>query len=332
MASSSDHLLLVHGEERHLVDSAVRAWMERVRERSPQLDIEVHDAPSRLDALRRSLAEVPLLDPERCVLVRDAPQLGANTRRGADSADALAAALRERAPTTSVCLVAHLRVAPQHPVLAAIKSLRGTVAYFSPPKGRELRSWLDAEIRKLGLRLGPGSADVLLQVAGTDLGVLSSELDKLAAYASGRPLSSQDVGRAVAGDEPVEMWAVLEQLLGPQPARGVATLESLLAEGRSTQHLLSILAGQLRDLIAAQSFMRLRGSALGLAGELRMPEWRAERLARQARRVAPATAASWLRALHEVDRGVKAGEIGDQDGLRLVALRAARDVGAGALA
>ena len=326
MAADSEHLLLIHGEERFLVDHAVRGWHDRVRARSAQLDIEVFDAPGRLEAFRRSLAEVPLLDPERSVLLRDPPQLGGTARRGSDPPDALAAALSERAPTTSLCIVTHGRVAPQNPVLAEVRRLRGSIQYFAPLRGRELRTWLDREVAARGLRLGRGATEPLVQAAGSDLGALSSELDKLVAYASGRPLDAAAVALAVAGDEPPQLWSVLETLLGPVPARGAAVLDDLLADGRSSQHLLSILAGQLRDLILAQAFMRVHGSAVGLAAALRIPEWRAERLARQARAVPAATAAAWLRELYEADRRVKAGEVGDQDALRVFGVRAAAQV------
>ena len=106
----------------------------------------------------------------------------------------------------------------------------------------------------------------------------------------------------IAFAEPPEMWNVLEQLLSGNPGRGPATLDQLLAEGRSSQYLLAILAGQVRDLILAQAYIHVRGSVAGLASELRMPEWRAERLARQARLVSPPIIATWLRALHDVDR------------------------------
>lgn len=326
MAAPSDHLLLVHGEERFLVDSAVRAWRERVRARSPALDIEVFDAPPRLDGFRQSIAEVPLLDPERSVLLRDPPQLAGTARRGSDSPDALAAAVSAQAPTTSLCMVSHGRVAPQNPVLAAVRTLRGSISYYQPPRGREVRTWLDRAIADRGLRLGRGSAEHLLQAAGSDLGALTSELDKLHAYASGRPLTSDQVARAVAGDEPPELYSVLDHLLGNTPASGAVVLDELLADGRSTQHLLSIIAGQLRDLILAQAHMNVRGNAIGLAAEMHIPEWRAERLARQARSVAPATAAAWLRRLHDADRRIKNGEIGDQDALRLFGLDAAAQV------
>jgi DNA polymerase III subunit delta len=319
-------LLLIHGDERFLIDEAVADWRRHTN--SQQLSVEVFDAPARLLDLRRSVSEVPLIDPERSILVRDAPQLSASPRRGSDPPEDLAAIVAERPSTTSMCLVAHTRVAAQNPVLAAVRKHGGTVAYFAAPRGRELRSWLDREIRSRGLRLGPGSTDHLLQVVGSDLGALTRELDKLAALAGGGALSSADVHAAVAGDEPIEMWSVLEQLLGPTPARGPATLDRLLADGRSSQHLLAILAGQVRDLMLAQSHLHLRGNPAGLAAELHIPEWRADRLARQARAVQPAVVAEWLRELHDADRRVKAGEIGDVDALRLIGLRAARQVSA----
>ena len=326
MAAINDHLLLVHGEERFLVDTAMRAWRDRVRARSPALDIEVFDAPAKLDGFRQCIAEVPLLDPERSVLLRDPPQLAATARRGSDSPDALASALTDQAPTTSLCIVSHGRVAAANPVLAAIRTLRGSISYFAPPRERDARAWLDRAITDRGLRLGRGSVEHLLEAAGNNLGALSSELDKLQAYAAGRPLTADQVSRAVAGDEPPELYGVLEHLIGQAPASGAAVLDELLADGRSSQHLLSIIAGQLRDLILAQAYMRVRGNAIGLAAELHIPDWRAERLARQARSVPPPLAITWLRQLHEADRQIKNGEIGDQDALRVFGLAAAAQV------
>jgi len=317
-------LLLVHGEERFLVDEVVRTWREGALSR--QMDVEVFDAPAKLDALRRSVAEIPLLDPERSILVRDPPQLIGTARRGADSAETLASIIAERAPTTALCIAVHAKISGQSPVLAAMRRLGGTVEYKMAPKGRDLRTWLASAITRRGLRFPPEAPAHLLRVVGADLGLLSSELDKLSALAGERALSIAEVRRAVAGDEPLELWSVLEQLLGPSPAQGAAVLSSLLDEGRSSQHLLAILAGQLRDLLMTQAILRARGSGSGLAAELRVPDWRADRLVRQARTVHPAMVAAWLQSLFEADRRVKAGEIGDADALRLFGLHAARGV------
>jgi DNA polymerase-3 subunit delta len=302
----------------------VHAWRHHAR--SQQLDVEVFDAPARLDDLRRSVSEVPLLDPERTILVRDPPQLSGAGRRGADPPERLATILAERPPTTAVCLVAHARVAPQNVVLQAVRSLGGRISYFPPPRGREVRAWLEAQVSARGLHLEPGTVDQLLQAIGPELGALSTELDKLEALAAGSPLTAAEVQEVVAGDAPMETYGLLDQLVGAQPGRAASTVDRLLARGSPTQYLLAILAGQVRDVMLTQAHLHQRGTAAGLAGELRVPEWRAERLVRQARALTPAMASRWLRALHDADRLVKSGDIGDADALRLVIARAAEEV------
>jgi DNA polymerase-3 subunit delta len=319
-------LRLVHGDERFLVDREVAAW--RAAATSGELDVEVFDAPARLGPLRRSVMEVPFLDPERSILVRDPPQLTGAAKKGADSPEELASLLAEAAPTTSVCLVAHLRVPAQNPVLGAVRRLGGTVTLHAVPRGRDLRAWVEAAIRERGLNVPPVTAEHLLGTVGSDLGALSGELDKLAALARSRPLTRADVERLVAGDEGAELWEVLEHLLGPAPARGAATLVALLDEGRSSQHLLAILGGQARDLLLVQSLLQAGRRPAAVAAELRIPEWRAERLCRQARSVPAAVVAGWVRRLHDADRRAKAGEIGDAEALRIFALHAADEVAA----
>jgi DNA polymerase III subunit delta len=318
-------LTLIHGDERYLVDQSVRAWRERAK--PPQLDVEVFDAPGRLDGLRSSIAEMPLFDAERALLVRDPPQLtGAAKRGGADPPERLVSILAERAPTTLLCLVAHAKVPDRNPVLAAVKALGGVVTFHPAKKGRELRTWVEGEIAARNLRLGAGSVEHLVRVAGPELGTIASELDKLVAYAAGRPLPLRDVRLAVAGDEESGLYDTLGDLLGPTPARGADSIDRLLAEGRAGPYLLAILAGQIRDLLLVQAYLQTHGSASGLAAAIGKPDWMVERLVRQARQVPAPVAARWLGALHEADRKLKIGEISDTDGVRVAVLRAAADL------
>ncbi len=324
-ASPLNQLTLIHGEDRFLVDRSVSAWRDRAR--PPQLDIEVFDSPGRLNEFRQAVAEMPLFDPERALLLRDPPQLTGSAKRGGiDPPDRLVAILGELAPTTILCLVAHAKVPDRNPVLAAVKSRGGSIIFHAAVKGRDLRAWVEREIGARGLRLGGGSVDHLTRVAGPDLGSIASELDKLVALAGGRPLSIAEVRMAVAGDESEGLYDTLGELLGPTPAKGAESIDRLLSEGRAGQYLLAILAGQIRDLVLTQAYVQRHGSGAGLAAALGKPDWQADRLSRQARSVSPALAAGWLAALHDVDRKLKTGEIAETDGLRLAVLRAAAEL------
>ena len=316
-------LLLVHGEDRHRVDEMVGRWKLQAAE--AELGIEVIDPPAPLDRVRTSIAELPLIDPRRYLLLRDPPQL-AGGRRSGEGGKGLAEALELRAPTTSICLVSHLTVAPNHPVAAAVTRLGGEVRAFPLLKGRDVRAWAETAAVERGVRLQPGSLDHLLRVAGSDLGVVAAELDKLSAYAAGEPVDLPTMRRVVGGAESVEVWNVLERLLGPEPGRGAAAAADLVDEGRSTQHLIATLAGQLSELRRAQAFVADGRSPAGLAGHLRIPEWRADRLARQARGVPAAVVEGWLRQLQAIDAGIKAGETDDRQAMDGFALGAARVV------
>jgi DNA polymerase III delta subunit len=310
-------LLLVHGDEAHLVDATVARWRASVADG----DLEIIDAPARLEPLIASLVDVPLFAAERHVLVRDLAQL-TGARRGTAGVDELTRALAMRAPTTHVCFAVRATVTPANPILAAIRTNGGQVVHHDKMRAADRRQWLDGELRRRGLRLPPGGPDLLLRCTAGDLAAMGGELDKITAH--GGPPTMAELGQLIAGTEQLELYKVLDLLAGSQPAAGAALLADLIAEGRSTQYLLSILAGQLRDLLMVHALL-LRGqrSAASLASAMHLPAWRAERVLRTARVIPATLAMRWMRELQRIDAGLKAGEVDDAAALRHWGLTAA---------
>lgn len=314
--STASGLLLVHGDEPHLVDRTVEAWRSRA-----SAEVEVLDAPARLEPLIASLVEMPLFADERHVLVRDLPQL-LGARKGAGGVAELTRALSLRAPSTHVCFAVRTTVTPANPILSAIQAQGGQIVHHPALRPGERRSWLEAEVRARGMRLPSGGADVVLRCSGGDLAVMAGELDKVAAH--GAEITMAELHQLVAGSEQLQLYNVLDELAGNQPAAGAALLSDLIAEGRSPQYLLSILAGQLRDVLLAHGVL-LRGErgAGAVAAAMRLPAWRAERVLRTARAVPAALAMSWMRQLQRIDAGLKSGEVDDVNALQRWGLAAA---------
>lgn len=316
MMADQPGMVLVHGDEPHLIDDAVRRWRTSV----DGIDVEVLDGPTSLQPLVASLVDMPLFSDRRALLVRNLSHL-TGARRAADG-DLLVRALALRAPTTMVCFVVHATVPPTNPILSAIRENGGQVSHHPTLRPSERRQWLDAELRRRTVALPTGGVDLLLRCTGGDLDALAAELDKIRAH--GAPLSMDQLTRLAAGSEQLQLYSVLDLLAGPEPARGAALLAGLVDEGRSTQYLLSILAGQMRDLLMAHALAR-RGqrSASALAAAARMPAWRAERVIRQARSISAALGMTWLHELQRIDAGLKAGEVEDTVALRHWGLSAA---------
>ena len=154
MPDGHAQILLVHGDEPYLVDSEVARW--RAGAAGAAMGVEVVEATSS-DRLRSILAEVPLLDPRRHVLLRDPPQLGGG-RKGGDAAG-MAVALELIAPSTDLCIAVHQRLTANHVVVAKVVELGGTVRAHAALKGRDLRQWVDRTAAERGLRLPAGAAE-----------------------------------------------------------------------------------------------------------------------------------------------------------------------------
>jgi DNA polymerase III delta subunit len=310
-------LLLIHGDEPYLVDRTVEQWRA-----SATADIEVIDAPTKLEPLIASLVDMPLFADERHVLVRDLPQLS-GSRKGGAGVDELVHALGMRAPSTHLCFAVRASVAPGNPILAAVQAQGGSVVHHPPLRPGDRRQWLEAELRSRNLTLSPGGVELLLRCSGGDLGAIDGELDKIAAHRE--RLTIEQLHELIAGTEQLQLYNVLDLLAGPQPAAGAALLADLIAEGRSPQYLLSILAGQLRDLLMAHAVL-LSGArgASALASALRIPGWRAERVLRNTHGIPAMLAMAWMRRLQRIDAGLKAGEVDDVAALQHWGLSAAR--------
>ncbi|MHB8719517.1 MAG: DNA polymerase III subunit delta [Candidatus Dormibacteria bacterium] len=321
-------LLVVHGDEPHLVDRDVAAWRA-----AAAVEVEVIDAPPSLQPLIAALVEVPLFAGERALVVRNLAHLRPARRGPADpsegeggrgDAEALVRALGLRSPTTRVCFVVRGTVPAGSRLLAALRDCGATIVHHPAMRRAAVRQWLEGELRSRGLRLPAGGVDLLLQSSDGGLDAIAHELDKLAAHG---PISGAGMQALVAGSETLQVYEVVERLAGPAPVRGAVLLGRLLDQGTAPQYLLAVLSGQIRDLLVAHA-LRLRGARGGaaLAAATGKPPWMADRLLRQTQAIPSTLAVAWLRQLQRIDAGVKSGEVDDAAALRRWGITAAESL------
>jgi DNA polymerase III subunit delta len=112
--------------------------------------------------------------------------------------------LAEPAPTSVLALVAEEMKADA--ALAKTVTKRGQVLRFDVSKKQgHLEKWVIDRFRSANVRAEPEAAKALLRIAGDDLYVLASEIDKIATWAAGEPVGEREVEAlaAAAGDTPI---------------------------------------------------------------------------------------------------------------------------------
>jgi DNA polymerase III delta subunit len=198
----------------------------------------------------------------------------------------------------------------------AIRGAGGQVRGVESPKEGALAAWIDGEARDRGIRLGVGaSKELATRVGGfvregdaerrDQTRRSSMELDKLALYRPDAIVSPDDVRALVAEAVPGSAWALADAVAEREAAKAVGLLETL-AESMPEPVVVVVLHRRIRELLELQD--RMPGAKNLAAAALAMgikSDFRARRLAEQARKWRPEELIAAIDGLLELDAVVK---------------------------
>lgn len=166
--------------------------------------------------------------------------------------DAVAAALAHLPPDLTVVLIARAKAPPK--LLRAVKAAQGEVHEFEAPKAADMPRTLVAGAKRLGFRLEPAAARLLVDRMGANPIRLEHELERLALWAGeGGGVSAADLEAMVADTSEAAVWALSDALLERDAARALSIAERLIAQGENVTGLVYGLASRLRKACAAAS-------------------------------------------------------------------------------
>jgi DNA polymerase III subunit delta len=215
--------LLLHGEERFLVEEKARALVgEWRKDLVSDFGLEtLEGAGLNPPRLQDAVLQAPFLDPYRVVLVRMIP-----TNR----TEGLAAAVSQIPPTTRLVLTVAGRVGASNKLVKAIIAAGGQVEEMQHLNRRALSEWASKlAIEKHGLTAA--TAAQVVRVSPADLNVIDSELGKLAAYkASGAKLTPEVTAQLLAGGREDEIFRLTDNLL-PHPTAQALEIARHLTRG-----------------------------------------------------------------------------------------------------
>jgi DNA polymerase-3 subunit delta len=274
----------------------------------------------RLRALRQesgadALAEVTLdatATASELISALETPSLLGGTRlvvvQGAESLDteqthALESYLRSPSPHTLLVLVAAGRTR-----LGAAVAEAGEVVSLQAPRGRSLVSWIWRRGGARELRLDDRGAWALIDSVGTDLRDLDAALEQLStALGEGVTIGTAEVRHAFPRLADERVYSFTDAVGYRRLEKAMEALRRLLDQGDEPLVLFGALAGQVRRMLVARGVAE-RGPGF-VRDALGVPEWRAERLLRQARSYREEELATALSVLASTDVDMKSGDL-----------------------
>jgi DNA polymerase III subunit delta len=187
------------------------------------------------------------------------------------------AALAELPPDLTLVLIARAKASAK--LLRAVKAEKGEVHEFEAPKAREMPRTLVADAQRLGFRLDPGAARILVERMGTSSLRLRHELERLVLWAGeGGEVSAEDLAAMVSDTSEMAVWSLSDALLERDAAGALRIGERLIAQGENVTGLIYGLASRLRKACSAAAQLEQGAPAKQVESSLGMHPYAAKQL------------------------------------------------------
>ena len=226
----------------------------------------VGDKNLAFSTIRNELDTLPFLSSVRVVVVEQADPFVTEHRPALEKYVA--------APSKIGVLVLEVKAFPETTKLAKALPDAAKLA-CKAPAGHKLAEWcIGRSANHHGKRLTADGAGLLVDLVGSQMGLLDQELGKLAVAVGAKPtIDAPDVDQFVGRSRAANVFQILSAIGEGQPARALGILSNLFEEGEDPLAVLGPLTSQLRKLATVN---RLVGQGLSLGQAMdgaKVPNW-----------------------------------------------------------
>jgi DNA polymerase III subunit delta len=306
-------VLLLHGEERFLVEEKARAliagWKQDL---VSDFGYEPLDGGALTPArLQDAVLQSPFLDPHRVVWARGVP---------ATRAESLAPGLAQVAATTHLLITINGRIGTTNRLAKAVTAAGGKVEESPRMRGRALTDWTVKRAEELGLTRTIGMQ--VARVTHADLGIVDSELQKLAAYkASGAKLTPEAVSDLLAGAREDEVFKLTDNLLPHPTAQAWTVARNLTRSGYQPTSIAYRIARHLALVLEVRAKQDRGESLQNIQSDMSEHSFVVRKAYDAARSVEPERLEAALRAIRDYEWEVKSGQVDAELGLDVLLSR-----------
>jgi DNA polymerase-3 subunit delta len=251
-----------------------------------------------IDEIVESANTFPMLSERRVVLVRDVEKLKDPEQ------EALIDCLRSLSPRSMIILSA----AELDHRKKFFKTLRekSCVAELPKLKGVALERWAEAFINRQGYRISPAAIRKILDLAGSDLQTLASELEKLFLYAgSEKSVSDEAIENLIRSSRQHGIFELIGAVGQRNRSKALQSLANLLGTGEHPLVIVAMMARHCRQILIAKELLLQGMKASEIARAAQIPAFILDQFLRQVRAADSFEVQEMYLRLADVDRKLK---------------------------
>jgi DNA polymerase III subunit delta len=196
--------------------------------------------------------------------------------------DAVTNALAVLPPDLTLVLIARAKAPAK--LSRAVKAASGEIHEFEAPRARDVPRALVEDAGRLGFRLEPAAARVLVERMGANPVRLRNELERLALWAGeGGSVSAADLDEMVADTSEAAVWTLSDALLERDAAAALRIGQRLIDQGENVTGLIYGIASRLRSACVAAAQLEEGVPPKQVESSLKMHPYAAKQLVARVR-------------------------------------------------
>lgn len=304
MTAQSAHVYLIVGDDPYLIESATKEIIGGVGELSVT-EFGPHDP---VGTIIETLRTGSLFAEPRVVITRGLEEFLAESQRQ------LIAYIEDPSPETIAIFVSSKSL----PKVAAAAKKTGRVIDATRGRRADLAGWIRGESKTRGLKIDEEGTAALLDAIGEERLAIANALDELSlAVGRGGRIGADKVREHFRGRADTKVFTFIDAAANRNAGHALQALHLLLRSGESTSRIFWTLTSHVRMLLLAE------GSPSAVAKRLGLPDWRAEKLVRQARNFTRNELIDVFVLLADADRKIKNSEETEELILERIVMRMA---------
>jgi DNA polymerase-3 subunit delta len=219
-----------------------------------------------VDEFRAVCESAPFLSEKRLVIVQGlldrfgikAPSRGAKTPKKLENQPAAYEVFGNcifKLPPSTILVLIEEEIKDSNPLLKMI-SPKAKIKNFPLLKTPELRQWVSNHIVAEGSKISVPALNLLVRLIGSNLWVMTSELNKLATYAYGRQIEEKDVKALVSYTQQSSVFNLVDAIMEFKANEAESILQQFMDKGATASYLLAMFYRQMRLIVRARDLKR----------------------------------------------------------------------------
>ncbi|MFJ7974986.1 DNA polymerase III subunit delta [Peribacillus sp. JNUCC 23] len=186
----------------------------------------------------------------------------------------------------------------------------------------ELKVWIRDRAAMSQIQIDEQAIDLLLELAGTNLMMLTNELDKMAMYVGEeKRIDAVIVEKLVAKSLEQNIFTLVDHLLQRKIESAITIFHDLLRQNEEPIKILSVMAGQVRLLYQVKELARQGYSQQKIAGSMKIHPYRVKLALEKTGKFGESELMTIMHELAEADYKMKTGQSDKAITLELLMLK-----------